>query len=114
MDWDPDFAQRSPMLEPLREHAAALRSHRDWPRREALQRLFDRHRIANAGGERLHLVEPGGGSYEERIRLKAETPFREGGWHDLFNVLAWLAYPATKAASNDAHGAEEKRGRRRD
>jgi hypothetical protein len=119
MDWDPDFPDRSPMLEPLRGHADALRAHGDWPRRAALQALLDAHGISNAAGVRLRLIEDGAGAYEQRIRSRGEMPFGEGGWHDLFNVLAWLAYPLAKAALNDAHhGAarEEgaRRGRRRD
>jgi hypothetical protein len=31
------------------------------------------------------------------------VPSRERNWHDLFNALTWLAFPATKAALNAVH-----------
>jgi hypothetical protein len=59
-------------------------------------------------------------SYETRLYARGEMHVRSGTWHDLFNVLAWLAYPKTKAALNARHHEEEarcglrdaKRGRR--
>lgn len=44
---------------------------------------------------------------------------RPGNFHDLFNALAWLAFPRTKARINALHAAEiprerGRRGRRRD
>lgn len=118
--WDPDFIERSPLLDPLREPARGLREHGAWPRREALQGLFDAQGISNAAGARVRLVEARQGPYEEHIHQHAEMPFRERGWHDLFNALAWLAYPAAKAALNAAHyeamhaGGTGPRGRSRD
>jgi hypothetical protein len=131
-DWDPALVERSPMFEPLREHAHALRAHSQWPHRDVLQALLDARGISNVAGTRLRLVDEKWGQtrfferasagvskiesdpiYEERLRLLGEMPFREGGWHDLFNVLAWLAYPKAKATLNDAHyGAlvEERAG----
>jgi len=105
MDWDPDFVDRSPMLEPLREHAHSLRACATWPDRDALQAVLSDRAVVNADGAQLRLCAPGGESepYEEAIRLRGDMLFREGEWHDLFNALAWAAYPATKAALNDAH-----------
>ena len=111
MDWDPGFIDRSPMLEPLREHAAALAAHRDWPARADLQRLLDASGITTTGGARLRLVEPEAAAeaYERGIYLRGTMPCRERNWHDLFNVLSWLAYPGTKAAVNAAHFAASSR-----
>lgn len=94
------------MLEPLREHAAALGTHGQWPAREALQALLHARGITTAGGTPLRLVadaraEP----YETRLRASGEMLFRERDWHDFFGALAWLAYPKAKAALNDAHHA---------
>ena len=129
MDWDPDFLARSPLLEPLSAYARAFRGHTGWPRREMLQALLDARGVANVADRRLTLVDEKRRpraqkiesdpifSYEERIRLHGELPFREGEWHDLFNMLAWLAYPALKAALNDAHNraaVDGARGTRRD
>ena len=41
--------------------------------------------------------------FEVRAWLRGEMPVREGSWHDLFNALAWLAFPRTKAAINRCH-----------
>lgn len=38
--------------------------------------------------------------YEQRIAERAEIATREGNWHDLFNALIWLRYPALKQALN--------------
>lgn len=107
MDWDPDFPDRSPLLAPLSGHAAPLRGARAWPAREALQGLVAAAGIRTGGGARLHLVAPGAGqaAYETRIYREGAMQVREGDWHDLFNVLVWLAYPKSKAALNRAHHA---------
>jgi hypothetical protein len=111
MDWHPEFIERSPMLEPLRAAAVRLRAHAQWPRREDLQEFLAERPIVTGGGARLRLAAPSGGSepYESRIYLHGEMQFREGEWHDLFNLLAWLAYPRTKAALNEAHHLESLR-----
>jgi hypothetical protein len=41
--------------------------------------------------------------YEPRVYLRGELQSRERNWHDLFNLLAWLAFPRTKAALNERH-----------
>ena len=54
----------------------------------------------------LRLVgERGDKAYESRIYFDGEMHVRPGLWHDLFNLLAWLAYPETKAALNERHCA---------
>ena len=47
-----------------------------------------------------------GKSYEERIFRTGEVATRPGSWHDLFNALAWLAFPRAKAALNRLHHDE--------
>ena len=96
------------MLEPLRASAVRLRSHARWPAREDLGILLAEQEITTGGGARLHLVAPSPGalSYESRIYLQGEMQYREGEWHDFFNLLVWLAYPRTKAALNEAHNRE--------
>jgi hypothetical protein len=106
MDWDPDFIERSPMLEPLAAHAVDLQRHRDWPTLQSLQALVTSRSITTAGGAPLELVaEARGEAYEAKIRVDAEMHVRERDWHDLFNVLVWATYPLTKAALNDAQFA---------
>ncbi len=42
--------------------------------------------------------------YESRIFRSGEVATRERSWHDLFNALAWLAFPGTKREINRIHG----------
>jgi hypothetical protein len=114
MDWDPDFLSRSPMLEPLRACTPAFGA--DWPGIAALQQLLDARDPppCNAGGTPLRLVPPARGTrapedrYEARVFLRGELEMRERNWHDLFNVLVWLAFPRAKAALNARHYGELK------
>ena len=64
-----------------------------------------------------------GMAYEARIHRDGlvHTRAGEGGWHDLFNALIWLAWPRTKAALNALqadeiarHGVGGRRGGLRD
>ena len=41
--------------------------------------------------------------YEPRCYLTGEVQMRTDNWHDLFNALVWLTFPATKAAINARH-----------
>ena len=91
------------MFAPLREHAGPLRALRDWPGAGALQELVAARNVTNAAGTRLLVVEPGNEPYEAQIYLRGELPVRGRNWHDLFNVLAWLAYPLTKRELNRRH-----------
>ena len=64
-----------------------------------------------ASGAPLRFVAPsaergGYGDYELRVYSCGEVETRVGSRHDLFNALAWLAFPATKAALNARHAAE--------
>jgi Protein of unknown function (DUF3025) len=108
MDWDPTFVDRAPALCAFAEAAEPLRTCGDWPALPLLQALCDARGIVNARGMPMCLVgerteEP----YETRLYLRGEMHVRGAVWHDLFNVLAWLAYPKTKAALNARHHEEE-------
>jgi hypothetical protein len=46
------------------------------------------------------------GGFERRTWELGEVQVRERNWHNLFNALAWVAYPRTKAALNARHVAE--------
>jgi hypothetical protein len=107
--WDPDFLSRSPMFEPLRSQAGAFGA--EWPRLAELQRLLDARDspVCNAAGMPLRLVPQGRRrrvleeKHEARTFLAGELQVRERNWHDLFNLLAWLAFPRAKAALNARH-----------
>jgi len=104
--WRDGFADGFPLLWPLRD-AAATAHGADWPSRATMQRALDAAAIRTASGLLLRLVTPSsdGLSYEERLFRRGELEFRERNWHDLFNVLVWLAFPRAKAALNERHHA---------
>jgi hypothetical protein len=106
MTWDSGFLDRSPMLGPLAAGADALRASADWPDRSLLQSLITAAGVTNARGMPIRLIEPSSAKtarYESDVYERGELQVRERQWHDLFNVLAWLAYPLTKAALNARH-----------
>jgi uncharacterized protein YndB with AHSA1/START domain len=47
-----------------------------------------------------HMLLDDGLHYEQRIAERGVIATRERNWHDLFNALAWLRYPALKQALN--------------
>lgn len=110
MDWAaarPRFD--SPILAPL---AAALDDlPRDrWPGLEDLNALAKG--IETSRGMPLRFVRahaPGDREarryYELHIAETGEVETRPENWHDLFNALAWIAYPKAKACINAQHVA---------
>lgn len=99
---------RSPIFAPL--HAAIARLPADrWPTHGDLSEAASG--IETAGGKPLRFVAPRGAlhpgerGYELRIEATGEVETREGNWHDLFNALAWIAFPRAKAAINRQHAA---------
>ena len=111
------------MFEPLREIAAKLRGPH-WPTLDKLQHLVSEAPAVRVdSGLPLTLVRQERAwtaGYEARAYLSGELQVRTSSWHDLFNVLAWRAYPRAKAAVNRAHyeslpeAANGRRGARRD
>ena len=116
--WDPDFCNRSPMFEPLRAAASELRGPY-WPGWDDLNRVIEScgKTIVTAGGRPLRFVEQQlrqatfEDKYEPRIFLRGEVQFRPCNWHDLFNALVWLTFPAAKAALNQRQYRELERQR---
>lgn len=103
--WIAEFTKRSPLFDALHPLACALQG-ADWPARSALQERFDRAGVRTSRDLPLRLVSPGGDMpYEIRVFERGELECRERNWHDLFNVLAWLAFPRAKAALNARHHA---------
>ncbi len=63
---------------------------------------------ATASGQPVRFCaprQPGGKQYERRIFDSGEVDTRPDNLHDLFNALAWLTFPQTKAAINARHVA---------
>jgi hypothetical protein len=73
--------------------------------------------VVTSRGEPVRFVVPRDASdrerryYELHIAQTGEVETRPENWHDLFNALAWIAYPRAKAAINAQHAAIfEERG----
>jgi hypothetical protein len=92
---------------------------------EELDRLAREADLRTESGQPLRFVSPAQArpgspaNYEIRVFETGMVETRPGSLHDLFNALAWLAFPRTKAALNARHAAEipregPRRGRVRD
>jgi hypothetical protein len=95
----PAFSHLRPWLDRLPDDA--------WPDLTILNDFAARQNLTNAGGLPLRFTSQTSGcgqlEYELGIHASGNVPSRERNWHDLFNALAWLAFPATKAALNATH-----------
>ncbi len=109
MEWT-EAAQRlrSPIFAPL--HAAIARLPADrWPTHADLCEAAAG--VETASGKALRFVpargaaDPRARPYELHIDATGEVETRERNWHDLFNALAWIAFPRAKAAINRQHAA---------
>lgn len=109
--WHPDFATRSPIYAPLQLWTQGFATFDEWPGLADCQRLLDTlpQPIQTATGQSLRVVPQEGKPdcfekrYESRINLYGEIQTRRNNWHDFFHVLAWLAFPRTKALLNAIH-----------
>lgn len=122
MDWS-EAQERlaAPMFAPLRAGLARLPRER-WPTHEELSAAAQG--IETVSGRPLRFVPPARPAegerrtYEEQVLATGEVATRPCNWHDLFNALAWLAFPRTKARINAQHvailaeGGEEEALRR--
>ena len=87
----------------------------------ALNRLAEEASLRTESGKPVRFVPPGtlDPYYEVHVHETGEVHTRPESLHDLFNALAWLAFPRTKARINAMHAAEipregGRRGRLRD
>jgi hypothetical protein len=82
------------------------------PTLDDLNALARERGVRTGGDAPLAFVPPGASGtgldaqYEVRVFRTGEVPTRTDGWHDLFNALAWLAFPRTKAVLNGIHHDE--------
>ena len=109
--WDRDALARSPWFASVRRLLERLPADR-FPDLDDLNPLALERSVRSGGGALLAFVPPAAGpgtaarDYEERIFRTGEVTTRPGSWHDLFNALAWLAFPRTKAVLNRLHHDE--------
>lgn len=108
-EWLPSFLNTSLLFEPLQEMGKAFERLDHWPGIEKLNQLNPVGAITTKSGQRVRFVPQAKGArefaqqYEPRIYLTGEIQSREQNWHDLFNALAWGAFPRSKAALNQLH-----------
>jgi hypothetical protein len=113
-EWDAQFWQRHRGVATLRP-GCAWPAWASWPGIDELQGLLDANAVpvVNAAGRALRLsaAHPASSAadYEGRVARDATLGVRLPGWHDVFNVLAWTAWPRSKAALNGRHVAELER-----
>lgn len=80
-----------------------------WPTHEELTALAEG--IVTSRGITIRFVAPraqrdeGRPYYERHIAESGEVETRPENWHDLFNALAWVAFPKAKAVINAQHAA---------
>ncbi len=109
--WDTTAIRQSPLFEALWrcEPCGAILRGADWPSLAALQASIDARGLVSGGGRPLRVVVQNarGGAFEDRYEVRifrdGELPIRTYDWHDLFNLLVWLAFPRAKAAINARH-----------
>ncbi|HXZ49936.1 MAG TPA: DUF3025 domain-containing protein [Usitatibacter sp.] len=107
MDW-PEARERlrGPIFAPLAPGLARLPADR-WPTHEELTAAAAG--VETQRGKAVRFVPPRGRGegrgYELHIDETGEVQTRARNWHDLFNALAWIAFPRAKARINAQHAA---------
>ena len=107
--WNRDALLANPAFEFLRPVIALCPSGR-LPGAGELSELARARGVASGGGAALRFVPCGSPvprvfeqQYEVRIYRDGEVATRPDHLHDLFNALAWLSFPRTKALLNRKH-----------
>ncbi len=112
---DPDFSH--PIFDSIRSCLGKLEDFSN----ASLNRLAEDARITTESGKPIRFVPPSQSDpyYEVQLYETGRVQTRPDNKHDLFNALAWLSFPKTKARINAMHAAEipkesGRRGRLRD
>lgn len=79
-----------------------------WPSIDDLNARWASHAGERFVAQTRDLLEDGL-HYEERIASRGLIATREDNWHDLFNAMIWLRYPALKRALNRQQVADVAR-----
>jgi hypothetical protein len=109
MDWAAAQEKlRGPVFAPIAPALARLDPHR-WPNHAELTALAGG--VVTSRGIPVRFVAPRAQReearpyYERHVAETGEVETRAANWHDLFNALAWVAFPKAKAAINAQHAA---------
>lgn len=110
LTWDKEALLRSPLFVPLHPLLAKLGPGAFPTLQDCNELLLARDNpVTVQSGMPLGFVPQQRGKlsfeaqYEPRCYLTGEVQMRAHNWHDLFNALVWLTFPATKAAINARH-----------
>ena len=109
--WDREALLAAPAFGAVQPLLARLADD-GFPELDALNAIAAERGVESGGGRALRFVaaQKSAGAperpYEARVYETGEVPTRPASWHDLFNALAWLAFPRTKAELNRRHYAE--------
>jgi hypothetical protein len=113
-----EAALAHPAFDAVRPWLERLGNERSLQRLNAFSEELD---LRTASGRPVRFVPPARADayYEVQLYETGQVQTRAGSLHDLFNALAWLAFPKTKALINALHAEEipregGRRGRRRD
>jgi hypothetical protein len=114
--WDRGRLLALPAFESLRPVLLQCPEQR-FPEAADLDALAAQHGVLSGGGAPLRFVDAEVSArrdfdsrYEVRIYREGAVPTRRANWHDLFNALAWISFPRTKAALNRRHFLEMQAG----
>jgi hypothetical protein len=102
--WDRHVAERHAAFSTLAPAFDPFRGHNAWPT-IAEWNAHAPPSLKSASGAPIKFIEQppkkkGALPYDERIYTHGEVPSRPNNWHDFFNMLVWLTFPATKRAIN--------------
>jgi hypothetical protein len=102
-----------PIFDPVRAWLDRIGSA---PSLELLNSFSEEKNLRNECGKPIRFVPPSAADpyYEVHLFETGRVQTRPDNRHDLFNALAWLAFPKTKARINAMHAAEipKERGQR--
>lgn len=105
--WSRAHLCAQPALHTVRPLIEALPAD-SFPDYAALNALAMRRDVHSGGNAPLRFVAPlqprsSAREYEALIFERGEVQTRADNWHDLFNALAWLTFPRSKAMLNRLH-----------
>lgn len=111
----PETALRHPIFDPVRRILERVLDRDDVrPLLDRLSALAAGQALSNAGGRPIRFIAatgPNSRCYEEDVFETGEIPTRGDNHHDLFNAIAWLAFPKAKATINRLHVEAIRRAR---
>jgi hypothetical protein len=110
-DWDPSCLRSHPALGAFARSVAPFVSSASWPPVDTWNTALPRPRPRTRGDREIVFVPDRKqrrrrtpialeSLYDERIFRLGEIPSRERCWHDFFNFLAWINFPAAKVELN--------------